>query len=91
MAPRRAEEHRGPNADDRGRDRRRNVAPGAECYEIKHERRRAKLPRVNPRLGQLTVAEATNVYNVGLPTDRRAAALAVVKNTNSDHSPVLGK
>ncbi len=37
----------------------------------------ALLPRVNPQLGQLTVAEATYVYKVGLPTDRRAAALAV--------------
>ncbi len=46
------------------------------------------LPRVNPRLAQLTVAKATVVPNVGLPTDRRAAALAVVKNTNSDHSSV---
>ncbi len=70
----------------------------SEGYAVQEELGRTRLrksaallPRVNPRLGQLTVAEATHVYNVGLPTDRRAAALAVVKNTNSDHSPVLGK
>jgi len=40
-----------------------------------------RLPRVNPRLGQLTVAEATIVPHVGLPTDRRAAALARRNNT----------
>ena len=50
----------------------------------------ALLPRVNPRLGQLTIAEATVISNVGLPTDRRAAALAVVKNTNAARSSVLG-
>ncbi len=31
-----------------------------------------KLPRVNPRLGQRTVAEATHVPDVGLPTDGRS-------------------
>ncbi len=55
----------------------------AERYEIKHERRRVKLPRVNPRLGQLTVAEATVISDVGLPTDRRAAALVVVTTRNA--------
>ncbi len=40
-----------------------------------------RLPRVNPRLGQLTVAEATIVPHVGLPTDRRAAALVVLIST----------
>ena len=47
--------------------------------DLEHDRDVAvkvrKLPRVNPRLGQFTVAEATAVPNVGLPTDRRAAAL----------------
>ncbi len=59
--------------------------------DLEHDRHVAvkvmKLLRVNPRLGQLTVAEATAVPNVGLPTDRRAAALAVVQTRSQAIRP----
>ncbi len=38
----------------------------------------AVLPRVNPRLGQTDCRRGDRRRHVGLPTDRRAAALAVV-------------
>jgi len=59
----------------------------AEHYEIKHERRRVKLPRVNPRLGQLTVAEATHVV-----LSRFTAALAerygVIASVTTGYRPL---